>query len=182
MAIKATIYKATIQLSDMDRNYYQTLNITIARHPSETERRLMVRILAYILNAHEDLQFTKGLSEDDEPEIWLKSYSDELELWIELGQLDEKRIKKGCNRAKQMRLYSYGSSVDLWWPKIKNKLSHFTNLSVINIDEPTCDELTKLLKRNMDLQCSIDSGQIWLGNSEQTVQIDPQVLLDPSTT
>ncbi|MDG1732648.1 MAG: YaeQ family protein [Thalassotalea sp.] len=178
MAIKATIYKATIQLSDMDRHYYDTINVTIARHPSETERRLMVRILAYILNAQEGLQFTKGLSEDDEPEMWVKNYSDVLELWIELGQLDEKRIKKGCSRAKQMHLYSYGSSASTWWQKIKNKLSGFNNLSVTHISEETCEQLLQLHSRTMDLQCSIDSGQIWLSNNEHTVHIEPEKLLE----
>ncbi|KGJ88789.1 YaeQ family protein [Thalassotalea sp. ND16A] len=178
MAIKATIYKATIQLSDMDRNYYQTLSLTIAQHPSETDRRMMVRILAYILNAEDNLQFTKGLSEDDEPEIWLKDYSDVIKLWVDLGQIDEKRIKKGCSRGQQMRLYSYGSSVDIWWSKIKNKLSAFSNLSVIKINEETCEQLVTLVDRTMELQCSIDSGQIWLGNNETTVHIEPEVLLE----
>lgn len=177
MALKATINKATISLSDMDRNYYQTLNLTIAQHPSETDRRMMVRILAYLLNAHEDLTFTKGLSNDDEPEIWQKDYSDQIQLWIELGQIDEKRIKKGCNKAQQVRLYSYGSSVDVWWSKIKNKIYDFKNLNVYKIDESTCEQLIKLAERNMNLQCSIDSGQIWLGNNETTVHIVPVTLL-----
>lgn len=180
MAQKATIYKATISLSDMDRHYYDTLNITIAQHPSETDRRMMVRILAYILNAAQDLQFCKGLSDDDEPEIWLKDYSEQIHLWIELGQIDEKRIKKGCTRAKEMRLYSYGAVADVWWKKIQNKLSSFSNLTVYKIDEQTCDQLTSLVDRTMDLQCSIDSGQIWLGDHDTTVQIDLETLLEPT--
>ncbi|WOH38075.1 YaeQ family protein [Thalassotalea fonticola] len=179
MAQKATIYKATISLSDMDRHYYDTLNITIPQHPSETDRRMMVRILAYILNAEQDLQFCKGLSDDDEPEIWLKDYSEQIHLWIELGQIDEKRIKKGCTRSKEMRLYSYGAVADVWWKKIQNKLSSFSNLTIYKIDEDTCAQLATLVDRTMDLQCSIDSGQIWLGNHDTTVQIDLETLLEP---
>ena len=178
MAIKATIYKATIQLSDMDRHYYDTLNLTIAKHPSETERRLMVRILAYVLNAQEHLQFTKGLSEDDEPEIWAVNYSQEIELWVDLGLPDEKRIKKGCSRAKQMALYCYGSAANVWWQKIQTKLSNFSNLSISHIGDDTCDELVGLLARTMDLNCSIDSGQIWLGDNENTVHITPELWLE----
>lgn len=177
MALKATINKAIISLSDMDRHYYQTLNLIIAQHPSETDRRMMVRILAFILNAHEDLAFTKGLSSDEEPEIWQKDYSEQIQLWIELGQIDEKRIKKGCNKAQKMRLYSYGSSVDVWWSKIQNKLHDHKNLNIYKIDEQTCEQLEQLAGRSMNLQCSIDSGQIWLSNDETTVHIELATLL-----
>jgi len=104
MALKATINKATIHLSDMDRNYYDTLNLTIAQHPSETDTRMMIRLIAFILNANEHLQFGKGVSDEDEAAIWQINYSEEIELWIELGQLDEKRIKKACNRAQKVKL------------------------------------------------------------------------------
>ena len=176
MALKATIYKANIHVSDMDRNYYDTINITIAQHPSETDRRMMVRILAYILNLQEHIQFTKGLSEDDEPEIWVKDFSEVIKLWIDLGQIDEKRIKKGCNHSHEMKLYSYGSGVDIWWSKTKNKVSNFKNLSVVKIDDDTCEQLATLVSRTMELNCTIDSGQIWLGNDQTTVHIDPQTL------
>lgn len=178
MALKATIYKANIQLSDMDRHYYDSISLTIARHPSETEQRLMVRLLAYVLNAEERLQFAKGLNEDDEPEIWLKSYAEEIEHWIELGQIDEKRIKKACSRSKKVTVFAYGSSVDTWWSKIQSKLTSFKNLNVYAISEDTSDQLLGLLTRSMELQCSIDSGQAWLGNEQKTVLIEPIKLLE----
>ncbi len=112
MALKATIYKATIHLSDMDRNYYDTLQLTVAQHPSETDQRMMLRMIAFVLNAHEDLQFGKGVSAEDEATIWQINYSEVIELWIELGQIDEKRIKKACNRSEQVKLYCYGRSVE----------------------------------------------------------------------
>lgn len=105
MALKATIFKAEISISDMDRHYYQEHPLTIAQHPSETNERMMVRLLAFALNADERLEFTKGLSADDEPELWNKNYSDEIELWIELGQPDEKRIRKACGRSRQVIIY-----------------------------------------------------------------------------
>ena len=101
MALKATIYKANIELADMDRNYYDSFQLTIAQHPSETEQRLMVRLIAYILNAHPDLKFGKGLSDEDEASIWQINYSSEINVWVELGQPDKKRLKKACNQAKK---------------------------------------------------------------------------------
>ena len=172
MALKATIYKASIELSDMDRNYYDSLQLTIAQHPSETPQRLMVRLIAYILNAHEDLQFGKGVSDEDEAAIWQKNYSDEIELWIELGQLDEKRLKKACNQSKAVKLYCYSSSVNTWWPQVEGALKRFDRLSVEQFDQSTCEALVKLLSRNMEFQCSIQDGQLWLNSGEETLLIE----------
>ena len=176
MAIKATIYKATINLSDMDRNYYDTLSLTIAQHPSETDQRMMVRLIAYILNAHEDLQFGKGVSDEDEATIWQINYSEEIELWIELGQIDEKRIKKASNRAKQVKLYCYGSSVETWWKQIGNKLQQFESLSVEQFSTDTTEALTALINRTMEFQCSIQDGQLWLTPGDDTLLIETTTL------
>ena len=176
MALKSTIFKAELQVSDMDRNYYQAHNLTIARHPSETDIRMMVRILIYALHASEYLTFTKGLSTDDEPDIWQKSLNDEIDIWIELGQPDEKRIRKACGRARQVFIYSYsGSSSEIWWNQIKNKLGRFDNLAVINLPISTVKALSKLSQRNMQLQCSIQDSTCWLGDDNDTLQIDPEV-------
>lgn len=177
MAPKATIYKASIQLSDMDKNYYDTLNLTLAQHPSETEQRLLYRLVAFILNAHEHLQFGKGVSDEEEAAIWQINYSNEIELWIELGQLDEKRIKKACNKAQQVKLYCYGSSTDIWWKNIESKLQSFNNLSVEYFEVALIDQLQPLLKRSMEFQCSIQDGQLWLTCDETTVLIETQPLL-----
>lgn len=172
MASKATIYKTTIQLSDMDRNYYHTHTLTIAQHPSETNRRMMVRLIAFILNANENLQFGKGVSDEDEAAIWQINYSEVIELWIELGQLDEKRIKKACNRAQKVKLYCYGSSVDTWWKQSMSKLQHFDKLSIEQFSQQTTDALEKLIDRSMDFQCSIQDGQLWLTAGEETLLIE----------
>src|SRR5680860_958910 len=111
MALKATIFKATLNIADMDRHYYADHQLTLAQHPSENDERMMIRLLAFALNAREGLEFTKGLSTDDEPELWQKSLSDEIELWIELGLPDESRLRKACNRSKQVILYTpYGGT------------------------------------------------------------------------
>lgn len=176
MALKATIYKAIIHLADMDRNYYDTLQFTIAQHPSETDQRLMVRMIAFVLNAHEDLQFGKGLSDEDEATIWQVNYSDEINLWIELGQIDEKRIKKASNRSKQVKLYCYGRSVDTWWKQISDKLQSFDTLSIEQFSTSTTDALTKLISRTMEFQCSIQDGQLWLTDDGETLLIETTTL------
>jgi uncharacterized protein YaeQ len=176
MALKATIYKANIELADMDRNYYDSLQLTIAQHPSENAQRLMVRLIAYLLNAHPDLQFGKGVSDEDEAAIWQINYSDEIELWIELGQLDEKRLKKASNQAKAVKLYCYGSSVNTWWTQTQASLSKYPKLSIEQFSPETCDALVKLLSRNMEFQCSIQDGQLWLTSGEDTLLIETTTL------
>lgn len=163
MALKATIFKADISITDMDRNYYNDHNLTIARHPSENDERMMLRIIAFIANAHERLQFTKGLSDDDVPDLWQKSFSDEIEVWIELGQPSEQRIKKGCNQSQQMMIYSYAdNSFDAWWRKEKTKLQTRKNLSVFTLPEALAATLAHAVQRSMQIQVTIQDGQMWL--------------------
>lgn len=163
MALKATIFKAEISITDMDRNYYNDHNLTIARHPSENDARMMLRIIAFIVNAHERLQFTKGLSDDEVPDIWQKSFSDEIELWIELGQPSEQRIKKGCNQSQQMMIYAYAdNSFDAWWKKEQSSLRLRKHLSVFTLPEDLSTVLANIVARTMQMQVTIQDGQIWL--------------------
>ncbi len=173
MATKATIFKADLQIADMDRNYYQTHALTIARHPSETDERMMVRVLAFARHAHESLAFSKGLSTEDEPDLWQKNLTGDIELWIDLGQPEEKRIRKACGRARQVVIYTYsGNSADIWWNKIRDTLDRLKNLTVINLPADTVQALAKLAQRNMQLQCTIQDGQIWLADQNGAVQVD----------
>jgi uncharacterized protein YaeQ len=172
MALKATVNKAIIHLSDMDRNYYDTLNLTIAQHPSENDQRMMVRLVAFILNAHEHLQFGKGVSDEDEAAIWQINFSEEIELWIELGQLDEKRLKKACNRSQAVKLYCYGSSVDTWWSQSANKLRLLNKLTIEQFSQETTNALAALAARSMEFQCSIQDGQLWLTAGDDTLLIE----------
>lgn len=179
VAQNATVFKAQIQLSDMDRHVYDSLHLTIARHPSETDERMMVRLLAFVLHASEHLQFTKGLCADDEPEIWQKSYADEIELWIDLGLPDEKRIRKASARAQQVVLYTYGgSAADIWFKAIKNKLTRFENLKIIALPEEVTGPLSNMASRGMQLQCTIEDGEIWLSDMQQEVRFVPNIILD----
>ncbi|EAU54420.1 YaeQ family protein [Mariprofundus ferrooxydans] len=176
MAIKSTIFKAELQITDMDRNYYQDHQLTMARHPSENDERMMVRLLAFALNASESLQFTRGLSSEDEPEIWQKSMSDEIELWIDLGQPDEKRIRKACGRAREVVIYTYQQrSSEVWWEQQRNKLERFDNLGVVNIPDESVALLGQMAQRAMRLQCTIQDGQLWFSNGEQAIEVMPDI-------
>ena len=178
MALKATIFKAQISLSDMDRNLYQDYSLTLARHPSETDERMMIRLAAFAWHAAERLEFTKGLSADDEPELWRKNYSDEIELWIELGQPDEKRLKKACNRSRQVVLYLYGGrGTSVWWKQNQGKLGLHDNLTVIELSDSQTLPLTAMVERTMQLTCTISDGQLWVSNGTLEVTLDPVVLL-----
>jgi uncharacterized protein YaeQ len=177
MALKSTILKATLTIADMDRHYYADHQLTIAQHPSETEERMMIRLLAFALNASDRLEFTKGLSTDDEPELWEKSLNGEIELWIELGLPEESRLRKACNRAKQVILYTYGArAVPLWWEKHKNKLSRFDNLTIMNLPSDATSALAALAQRAMSLQITIQDGEIGIGDDRHHVQIEPAPL------
>ncbi|MBZ2170273.1 YaeQ family protein [Marinobacter sp. F4216] len=177
MALKATIFKASLNIADMDRHYYQDHHLTIARHPSETDERMMARVLAFALNASEHLEFTKGLSTDDEPELWQKSLSDEIELWIELGLPEESRLRKACNRAKKVLLYTYGGrAVSLWWEKHRHKLERFSNLSIVNLRPEDTGALAELAERTMNFQVTIQDGEVTISNENALVNITPEPL------
>ena len=172
MALKATIFKVDLSISDMDKNYYADHALTIARHPSESDKRMMLRLVAFAFNAHENLEFTKGLSDTDTPDLWHKSYSDEIELWIELGQPSEQRIKKGCNQSQQMLVYSYDNNAfDEWWKKEQNALNTRKNLSVFTISESTIEQLADLVARQMQIQVTIQDGQAWFSINDETIEV-----------
>ncbi len=172
MALSSTINKVSLNIADMDRHYYQTHEITVAQHPSETDFRFMMRLIAFILNADENLVFTKGLCIDSEPEIWLKSLTDEIELWIDLGQLDEKRIRKACGRSKKVVVYTYNQrKAKVWWDQQADKLQRYKNLKVCFID---AEDAEKLLGRNMILQCNIQDGELYLSDNENSIDVSIQ--------
>lgn len=158
MAAGSTIYKAQLSISDMDRNYYDTHEITIAQHPSETDERLMIRLVAFALNASDRLVITKGIGGDDEPELWEKDYSGDVMLWIELGQIDEKRIRKACGKSERVILYTYNlKSATAWWKQNATTLARFKNLSIIHL---YAENIEKLCERSMRLQCTISDGEL----------------------
>jgi uncharacterized protein YaeQ len=180
MALKATIFKADLQIADMDRHYYQDHALTIARHPSETDERMMVRLMAFARHADPSLNFGKGLSDIEEPDLWKKDLTGAIDLWIEVGQPDEKRILKACGRAAQVVVYSYSSNSSIWWGQISSRLERARNLTVFNLSSANGQALAKLAQRNMQLQCTIQDGQLWLTGESDTVQLDLAMVKAPT--
>lgn len=178
MALKSTIFKADLQISDMDRHYYQQHTLTIARHPSETDERMMIRVLAFALHASEALAFGKGLSDTDEPDLWQKDLTGAVELWIEVGQPDDRAILKACGRAERVVVYSYSSVSNIWWNQTGSRVERAKNLKVVNIAAEASQALAALAQRTMQLQCTIQDGQVWLGANENMVLIEPQTIKD----
>jgi uncharacterized protein YaeQ len=173
MAIKATVFKVDLQITDLNRHYYQPHSLTIARHPSETTERMMVRVIAFALQASNTLYFSRGISTDDEPDIWQKNLTDDIELWIELGQPDEKRIRKACAKSKKVIVYTFNPrSAEIWWQQIKNKLNRFENLTVTHLSITEPDVLENMVERTVQLQCTIEGSQIWLSDDSLTTQIE----------
>jgi uncharacterized protein YaeQ len=177
MAIKATIYKANLQIADMERHYYQDHALTLARHPSETDERMMVRLLAFALNAHEHLEFGQGMTDDDEADLWRKDLTGQIELWIDVGIPDEKLIRKACGRADQVTVYCYGGRVaDIWFAQNSPLFERQKNLTIASLSAESTQALAKLAQRTMDLQCTIQDGQIWLSDGNTSIQVEHSIL------
>jgi len=181
MAIKSTIFKADLQIADMDRNYYHDHALTIAQHPSETDERMMVRVLAFALHADEALAFGKGLSTDDEPDLWQKDLTGAIDLWIDVGLPDEKLIRKACGRARQVIVYTYGGrGADIWWNQNSSKLERLNNLTIISLSEATSQALATLAQRTMQLQCTIQDEEIWIADNNIRIEVELTTLKKPS--
>lgn len=176
MALTATIFKVELTISDMDRGYYATHALVLARHPSETDERMMVRLLAFALNADEALEFGKGLSNEDEPALWRKDLTGIIEQWIEVGLPDEKSVRKACGRATQVLLYTYGRGAAKWWQDNRDAMARPDNLTVIDLPAESTQALAKLAERTMQLQCTIQDGTTWITDGDKTVEIAPVVL------
>lgn len=176
MALKSTIFKADLQISDMDRHYYENHALTIARHPSETDERMMMRVLAFAIHAHEHLVFGKGLSADDEPDLWQKDLTGAIELWIEVGQPDDRRILKACGRAARVLVYTYSPTAHIWWNQTGSRIERAKNLAVIQVPAEASQALAALAERSMQLQCTIQDGQIWMTSGDKSVEINLTVL------
>jgi len=161
VALKPTIYKFNIALSDMERDYYDTLNLTVAQHPSETLERMMSRVLAYCLNAQENLVFTKGLSAVDEPDIWARTLDDQLLLWIDVGEPDVERIRKASRLAQDIKVYSFNSKSAVWWSQSQEKYSAVA-VSVVQFPWESIQALAGLVKRTMDMSVTISGDSAYI--------------------
>ncbi len=170
MATGSTIYKARIEISDTDRHYYEVHELTLAQHPSETDFRLMIRLIAFALNAQEQLVFTKGLNAEDEPELWHKDYGGNILLWIDFGQIDEKRLRKASGRADKVIIYTYQEgSARNWWKQNENKFSRFENVEIILLHAE--DGLETMVERSMRLQCTVMEGVLSLHSDKGNMSV-----------
>jgi uncharacterized protein YaeQ len=182
VALKATIYKAQVAVADIDHGYYADLALTLARHPSENDERMMVRLAALALHAHElqtvcggdgTLAFGKGLSDPDEPDVWLRDFTGQTRLWIEVGQPDDAALTKACRQADQVAVYCFHHAAEVWWKGIQNKLTRLDKLSVWRIPTEASQELEKMAQRSMQLQATIQEGTLMLGDGARNVDIEP---------
>jgi len=176
MALKPTIYKAQIELADSDRNCFESLSLTLARHPSETLERMAARLLAYCLNCTRGLEFTKGISTADEPDVWVHSDHGDIEHWIEVGQPEQPRLRKACGRARQVSVYAFAKSVPTWWKLHGEEISALPRLQVWQLDWTEIQAAAALLDRTVQLNTSIVGGIIYLDNGSTSTSVEPKLL------
>lgn len=175
MAIKPTIYKFRISLSDINRNYYDTLSLTLAQHPSETIERMMVRVLAFCINAQENLEFTKGLSAIEEPDIWVRTLDDQISLWIDVGEPASDRIKKATRLSQAVKVYSFNSKSDVWWDQGQAKLKQL-NVSVTRFKWEEIQALAALVARTMDISVTITGDSAYVATEQGESEVSWEIL------
>lgn len=177
MAKGATIFKADLSIADMDRDYYADHALTLACHPSETEERMMVRLLAFVLFADEALLFGGGVSTQGEPALWRKDLTGAIRLWLELGQQDERDLRRACGKAAQVVVLCHaGRGTSLWWSQSQAELNRLKNLTVLQIPAAAAQELAGLAQRTMQLQCNIQDEIVSIIGGDQLVQVEVEAL------
>jgi uncharacterized protein YaeQ len=187
MALKATIHKANVQLSDIDRGVYGDHPLIIARHPSETDERMLIRLLAFALNVPPDdtrgaIEFAKDMWDADEPALWHRDLTGQILHWIEVGQPDEKRLLRTTSRVGRVSVYSFSSSTPLWWKGIASQLTRARNLTVWQIPAEQSRALAALAQRSMELQVTVQDGSIWVGDGDRSIEVTPARLVEAATT
>lgn len=180
MALNATICKVELNVADMDRFYYADHSLTIARHPSETEERMMVRVLAFALHAHERLEMGRGIGTVEEADLWQRDLTGRIELWIDLGLPDDKRVRKACGQSDQVIVYAYGGrSAELWWSKVQGELNRSRNLTVYALSRETTDAMTAMVQPRMELQLLVQEGDLWLACGDARVHVQRETWMSP---
>lgn len=171
--MNATVCRADLNVADMDRHYYADHALTIARHASETDERMMVRTLAFALHSHERLAFGRGIGTADEPDVWLHDLTGRIELWIDVGQPDDKRVRKACSVSERVVVYTYGGRTsEVWWAKTGPELKRFDNLEVIALSVATSDALTEMAERSMSLQLTVQDGEAWFACGDARIVVE----------
>lgn len=176
MALKATIFKVELQVSDLDRHYYASHALRIARHPSETDERMMVRVLAFALNADERLEFGPGLSAEGEADLVKTDLTGAIDLWIDVGLPEEREVRKAAGRAERVAVYVYGRGAQPWWDQNGGALERLGNLSVVAFPESSTQALAAMVSRSMQLACTVQEGHVWVACAGETLQIEPTAL------
>jgi uncharacterized protein YaeQ len=185
MALKSTIFKANLAVADIDHNYYADHALTLARHPSENDERMMVRLIALALNAYKlqsvcdgdgVLGFGAGLSNPDDPDVSLRDFTGRTRVWIEVGQPEEKPLQKACGKADEVLLYCFSHAAGIWWKGIENKLVRLQNLAVWRIPSETSQAVAALAQRSMQLQATIQENTLMLGDGKNSIDIELQRL------
>jgi uncharacterized protein YaeQ len=176
MALKATIYKATVHLADIDHQVYGDHDAVIARHPSETDERMLIRLLAFALNMPENddqgtLEFAKDMWDAGEPALWQRDLTGQLKHWIEVGQPDEKRLLQCSSRSERVSVYSFSSSTPQWWNGISAKVARARNLTVWQVPAIQSQALASLADRTMSLDVTVQDGTIWVGDGQRSVEL-----------
>ena len=179
MAIKSTIFKGSVNIADMDRGYYADHTLTLARHPSETSERMMVRVLAFALYATERLEFGKGISSDDEPALWEHDLTGGIIRWIEVGLPEERLLRRACGRSDEVVMLcdGGGKTVDAWWQANKEALAKQDKLTVKAVDSRSSKALAAMAERGMELQCMIQDGEVWMSDATERVLIEILTLM-----
>jgi uncharacterized protein YaeQ len=173
VALKATIFRAELQVSDLDRGYFATHALTLARHPSETDERMMVRLLAFALNASELLEFGRGLSAEDEADLIERDLTGAITLWIDVGLPDEREVRKACGRAKQVKVYTYGRGAALWRAQNRESQARLANLEVIEIAPEVSQRMAAWADRGMRLDLTVQEGEAWIACDGDTLHFTP---------
>ena len=177
MALGSTVYKAELSVADIGRGYYAEHFLALARHPSETEERLMVRLLAFALHADDDLKFGRGISTEDEPDLWQKDATGVIDLWIDIGLPDERSVRKACGRACRVVVLAYGGrKLDMWWQQNAAVLARNRNLEVITVSPDETSQLAALAERSMRLSCTVQEGSAWIGSDQSGCNVEPKHL------
>ena len=181
MALKSTIFKAEVSIADIDRGYYRDHALTIAQHPSETSERMMVRLLAFALHADDALEFGRGISTEDEPDLWRRDLTGAIEQWIEVGLPDEREVRKACGRARRVFVITYGGrAADLWWQAARGTLERQQALDVREVPVEASRALAAMAGRNMSLQVTIQHGHIMVTDGKASVDLELNILLEPA--
>jgi uncharacterized protein YaeQ len=182
LALKSTIFKANLSIADIDHAYYADHTLTLARHPSETDERMMIRLAALALNAHRvqtdcggdaTLGFGAGLSNPDDPDVWIRDYTERTRLWIEVGQPEDKPIAKACAKADQVIVYCFSQPAEVWWRGIETKLTRLHNLAVLRVPAAASQALATLAQRSMQLQATVQEGNLMFSDGSGSIDIEP---------